>query len=97
MLGDEIPRLDEAEGKTEEILDRVGQPLALQTADRNELQRETCLRDDRLLESRLGPDEYDFPIGTARHELARNRDRRVDMPTRAAAADHQCFHAHLTH
>jgi len=95
VLADDAPRLRESDRQTREVLDQVEPALPLQTAHRDVLERKAGLRHDVLLEAVVRADENDTPPRIARHELLRDRDRRVDVAPRATTRDHQ--HATLTH
>src|SRR5207302_187349 len=89
VLADEAPRLHQAERQAREIPNRLAETLAFQSADGDQLEREPRLRHEGLFQPALGADEYDAPRRVAREELLRDSKRRIDVPTRPPARNHQ--------
>ncbi len=88
MPADEAPRIEEAEGESRDVSERLACGLPLQPPDADILERIAGRRDELLLEPVLGADEDD-PAVAPREVLLRDRDRGVDVPPRAAARDHE--------
>src|SRR5713226_3707694 len=96
MLGDDLQCLNEADGQTREILEKLERPFSFQAADGDEFDRKTRLGNDGLFQAVLRADEDNLASAIAAHKLLRNGNGRVDVATRSTACDHQP-HARLSH